>query len=77
MESIKSIIPAVLQDFQNPKNSLKQKLWSEWPNIIGSSWAEKTRPSLAENGTLFIWVNESALGFELNQKYRQTILKAS
>ena len=75
MDSIKEIIPSVLEGFQNPKNKTRQTLWNEWPKIVGLKFAALTRPSLAENGTLFIWVNDSSLGFEINQRYRQAWLK--
>ena len=75
MESIKQIIPAVLRGFQNPKNKNREILWNEWPKIVGEKFAKSTRPSLTDKGTLFVWVNDSALGFEINQKYRQIWLK--
>ena len=75
MESIKTIIPSVLAQFQNPVHDARQRLWSEWPKIVGKNLAEQTRPSLGTNGVLFVWVNESTLAFELNQKYKQTLLR--
>ena len=75
MEAIKDVVSSVLSHLQNQESSVKQRLWNEWPTIVGPRIAPHTRPSLGENGTLYVWVNQSTLAFELNQKYKQTILK--
>lgn len=75
MEAIKNIIPAVLEQFKNPAHDSRQKLWSEWTELVGVNIARHTRPSLGMNGTLFIWVDQSALAFELTQKYKHVLLK--
>ena len=75
MEGIKDVVLSVLNNLQKAESSTRQRLWNEWPKIVGSKIASHTRPSLANAGLLCVWVDQSALAFELNQKYKQTILR--
>lgn len=75
MERLQDVLPAVLAGFQNPEHSVKQKIWNQWASIMGPQFAPHTRPSVGRHGQLFVWVDQSALAFELNQRYRPTILK--
>ena len=75
MESIKNVLPSVISRLQDPETKRKNQLFNEWPNIVGPKLAPHTKPSLGKNGQLFVWVDQSSLAFELNQKYRQSLLK--
>lgn len=75
MESIKDVLPSVLSSLQNPEKLKRTQLISEWNKIIGEKLVENTRPSLTKDGTLFVWVNQSTLAFEINQKLRPSLLK--
>jgi hypothetical protein len=75
MKSLKECIPGVLANLQTPEKTRRQTLLDAWPSIAGPNFAAHTRPSLADDGRLFVWVDQSSLAFELNQKYRPSILK--
>ncbi|MBN1689319.1 MAG: DUF721 domain-containing protein [Candidatus Omnitrophica bacterium] len=60
---------------QDPEAQRRQKLILEWPSIAGPKIAPHTKPSLGKNGSLYVWVDQSTLAFELNQRYRQNLLK--
>jgi predicted nucleic acid-binding Zn ribbon protein len=75
MQAIKSIIPEVLAKLRQPEMLCRQRILEEWPAVAGDRVAEHTKPSLSKDGKLYIWVDQSALAFELNQKYRHSILK--
>jgi hypothetical protein len=75
MERINEIIPAVLAGFQQQGQSAKSRIWNQWASVMGPKFAARTRPSLGQNGRLFIWVDEAVLAFELNQKHKSVILK--
>ena len=75
MEAIKTLLPAVLAGLQSPELALRSKLISEWPAIAGQKIAGHTKPTLSGTGDLWVWVDQSTLAFELNQKYRKSLLK--
>ncbi len=75
MQSIGDLIPGVLAGLNTPETLAKSKLLNQWPSIAGPQIAPHTKPSLGSKQTLFVWVDQPALAFELNQKYRQSILK--
>ncbi len=75
MDSIKDLVGKVLKELENPEKKSRQKLVEAWNQIAGPQIAVHTRPSLTEQGKLFVWVDTSTLAFELNQKYRQSLLK--
>lgn len=75
METIKDILPAVITRLQDPETLKKNQLFNQWSDVVGKKIALHTKPSLSKKGFLFVWVDQSALAFELNQKYRPTILK--
>ncbi len=68
-------MPAVFASLQNPVAQKRTLLTSRWSEIAGARVAEHTRPSLTKDGKLFVWVDQSALAFELNQKYGPSLLK--
>ena len=75
MRAIKDILPEVLGELQRPEKRIRQTLVNKWEKIAGPKIAPHSRPSLAKDGTLYVWVDQSALAFELNQRYRQSLLK--
>ena len=75
MQAIKEIIPNVLQNLQTPALTRRGSLTRQWPAIVGAKIASHTRPLLDEEGRLCVWVDQASLAFELNQKYRPTLLK--
>jgi predicted nucleic acid-binding Zn ribbon protein len=75
MHSVKDLIPAALRKLESPEALVRRKLMAEWPGIAGARIAPHTRPSLGKKADLWVWVDRSALAYELNQKFRQTILK--
>lgn len=75
MDSIKNILPSVLLNLQETGDNEKSKLYNEWKNIMGPRIAAHSKPSLTPSGVLYIWVDQSTLAFELNQKYKPTIKK--
>ena len=75
MQAIKELLPAVLAGLQSPEHALRSRLVSEWPAIAGDKIAAHTRPTLNASGELWIWVDQSTLAFELNQRYKGSLLK--
>ena len=75
MHTLKDIIPSVLLNLEAPVALDRGRLVNQWTEIAGPKIAAHTRPLLSENGELCVWVDQSTLAFELNQKYRQTFLK--
>ena len=75
MQAIKELLPAVLAGFQTPELALRSRLVSEWPAIAGEKIAAHTRPTLNASGDLWVWVDQSSLAFELNQRYKGSLLK--
>ena len=75
MQSIKDLLPAVLAGLQEPEIALRSKLVSHWPAIAGEKIAAHTRPTINQSGDLWVWVDQSSLAFELNQRYRGSLLK--
>ena len=75
MQAIKELLPEVLAGLQAPELVLRRKLVSEWPAIAGTKIANHTRPVIDPSGELLVWVDQSTLAFELNQRYRGSLLK--
>ena len=75
VQAIKDLLPAVLRGLQTPEKMKRGQLVDEWPKITGPKIAQHTKPVYGPNGELYVWVDESALAFELNQKYRRAFLK--
>lgn len=75
MDEIKKLIPSVLADLQSPEKNNRQKLLNAWASVVGEEMAKKTKPSLTKDGKVFVWVNDSAAAFEINQKFRKSYLK--
>ena len=75
MECIKNILPSVLAGLETPEKLRRSQLLRDWPQIAGPHLASHTRPSLGQNGQLYVWVDQSTLAFEINQRYRPSLLK--
>ena len=75
MHAIKELIPSVFAALQSPAAQQRSKLISNWEQIAGACIAAHTKPSLSKEGKLFVWADQSALAFELHQKYAQSLLK--
>ena len=75
MQKIKDVIPSVLSFLSSPELKKKRNLLQSWSSIAGPYLSKHTRPSLAKNGHLFVWVNEATLAYELNQKHANSFLK--
>ena len=75
MQAIKELLPEVLARLQTPQATVRSMLVSEWPAIAGPRFCSQTRPALTEKRELVIWVKQSTLAFELNQRYRGSFLK--
>lgn len=74
MQAIKDLLPGVLASLQTPEKKDRSRLVSEWPSVAGPKIASHTKPTL-RNGALCVWVDQSALAYELSQKYKASILK--
>ena len=75
MQQIGQLIPSVLRRFQTPLFLNRSRLLEEWTAVTGPKIAAHTKPTLSETGEMCVWVDQAALAFELNQKYRQAFLK--
>lgn len=75
MQSIRELIPSVLEDLKSPEKRLRSELTDQWPALVGAKVAKHTKPSLSSHGTLFVWVDQATLAFELNQRFKTAILK--
>ena len=75
MQTLKELLPSVFAALQNPVLKQRSHLFSCWEQVAGPTVAAHTRPSLGKDGKLFVWVDQSALAFELSQKHSQSLLK--
>ena len=75
MEAIKGVISAVIGSLQSGEFSKRQRLSKEWPSIAGPKISPHTRPTISKQGEVCVWVDGSALAYELHQKYKASLLK--
>lgn len=75
IQNLKALLPGILEQLKTPEKQIRSKLVCEWPAIAGEKIAAQTKPVLLANGELCVWVEKSALAFELSQKYKQGLLK--
>jgi len=75
MEDIKKIIDGLMGTMSDPERAKKGTLMEKWPAVVGAKFAEHTKPSFGKKGELIVWVDQSALAFELKQRYHQVLLK--
>ena len=74
MEQIKDVLNGIFLELKSPAKAKARNLLENWPAIVGSKLAGQTKPVL-KNNTLMIWVEQSALAFELKQRYQEVLLK--
>lgn len=77
MDRIKTILPSVLRGLESPEKQTRSRLIEKWVGIAGAKLASHTKPKLSAKGILYVYVDEPVLAFEINQKYRQALLKRS
>jgi predicted nucleic acid-binding Zn ribbon protein len=75
MQMIREILPGILAELGSPEKQKRSKLLDQWEAIAGKRVFPHTRPYLGNQGRLYVWVDSSALAFELSQRYRQSLLK--
>lgn len=74
MERIKEILPGIIGKLNQPEKD-DQRLLRTWESIAGGRLAGHTKPSLGRNKIVYVWVDQSALAYELNQKHKKGFLK--
>lgn len=75
MDDIRKIVDGLIGAMADPERAKKGKLMEKWPQIIGARFAEHTKPVFGKKGELIVWVDQSALAFELKQRYHLVLLK--
>ena len=74
MDDIKKIIDGLMGVLADPASRKKTLLMEKWPAIIGAKLAGHTKPVFGKKGELIIWVDQSALAFELRQRHQEVLL---
>lgn len=74
MDKIKDLLTAVFKSFENPEIKKRSLLVDSWPSIAGPKIAPHSKPVLREK-ELVVWVDQSALAFEIRQKHLPSLLK--
>ena len=75
MDEIRSILTKVIRGFEDPQKQKRSLLIDSWPSIVGEKLKKQTRPQLSSKGVLYVHVAESALAYEISQRYRSSLLK--
>lgn len=75
MDEIRSILPKVIRGFEDPEKQKRSLLTDSWPSIAGEKLKKQTRPQLSLKGILYVRVDDSALAYEISQRYRSSLLK--
>ena len=75
MDDIRSILPKVIQGFENPEKQKRSLLVDSWASIAGEKLKKQTRPQLSSKGILYVHVTEPSLAFEISKRYRSSLLK--
>lgn len=74
MQAVGEILPSILTALKHRAASTQNRLAFKWEEIVGPKIASHTRSSLTKSGELIVWVDQSALAFELRQKYSEVLL---
>lgn len=74
MDKIKDLLPAVFRLLENPEAKKRSKLVDSWAAIAGPKIGPHTKPVLRDK-ELIVWVDQSALAFEIRQKHLPSLLK--
>ena len=75
MGPLAPVIGSILQELTEGVKEKCSVLQSRWPEIVGNVFSSHTQPELQSRATLCVWVDDSNLAAELNQRYLGTILK--
>lgn len=75
MEKIRAVLPSVIKSLEDPEKQKRSLLTESWRSIAGPKLGDFTVPRLSAKGVLYIYVKESVLAFEIQQKYRAAFLK--
>lgn len=74
MDKIKDLLPAFFRSFENPEIKKRGALTAAWLSIAGPKIGPHTKP-LLKDAELIVWVDQSALAFEIRQKHLPSLLK--
>ena len=69
------VINSLLQELSQGVKEKRTALQTHWPEIVGTLFSRHTKPQLQARNTLCVWVDDSTLACELNQKHQGTVLK--
>jgi predicted nucleic acid-binding Zn ribbon protein len=75
MDAIADVLKRVIGNLSSPVKQRQILLAEKWPAIAGERVAAHTKPALGKDGKLWIWVDQSALAFELSRRYAPALLK--
>ena len=75
MQAIRELVGSVLLNIQKSKGLARGRLTDCWSEIVGPRLTSHTKPSLNPQGKLCVWVDQSSLAHEINQRHRPSILK--
>ncbi len=75
MDDIKKIVAGLIGDMADPERVKRGRLMEKWPEIVGKKIADHTKPVFGKKGELKVWVDQSALAFELKQRYHHVLLQ--
>ncbi len=59
--SASEVLQSLLQNSKSPISDqfLRWKLWRQWPDLVGEEISKRTLPVNFDQGTLFVWVENS------------------
>ena len=73
--SLREVIEKVLFDLKNSEKSPTNKVADLWPKLVGPRIGKHTKPYALRNKKLFVRVDDSSWAFELNTRYRASLLR--
>jgi predicted nucleic acid-binding Zn ribbon protein len=72
---LKPILNNIFERLTNPETEKKATLVDCWPQIAGAKFSAHTKPRFASGKRVLVFVDDSTTAFELNRRYKPTILK--
>jgi hypothetical protein len=72
---LQGIVKTVFEQLAHPEQRKKAALVNCWPQIAGNKVSKRTKPRFTKGNQVTVWVDDSTLAFELNQRYKWSILK--
>lgn len=75
MGPLAPVLESLLQELKTGGKEKCSRLENQWPEIVGTRYAARTKGVLRSGGVLAIWVDDSVLAYELGRRYQGTILK--